>query len=165
MAEYHDLSTFLETARAVLSQIVQHNRLADASINGPVISDFSLPSLTLKWEAEDGIAEKNINVSVFDRPGESIAEVDISAWRDIERREEIGTRKFRRMVCKGVETLRNIQQYDSEKALRELNGALWQAYAQTSQLDLHEFWDGFQREVEDAPGLRSVTLEDRHATP
>jgi hypothetical protein len=74
-----------------------------------------------------------------------------------------GTRKFRRMVCKGVETLRNIQQYDSEKALRELNGALWQAYAQTSQLDVHEFWDGSQRDGEDAPGLRGVTLEDRHA--
>lgn len=152
MAEYHDLSTFLETARAVLLQIVQHNQLANANINGPVRNDFSVPSLTLKWEAQDGIAEKNINVSVFDKPGESIAEVDISAWKDIERREETRTRKFRRMVCKGVETLRNIQQYDSDKALRELNGALWQAYAQASQLDLHELQDGLQGET----GMRQV---------
>jgi hypothetical protein len=56
------------------------------------------------------------------------------------------------MVCKGVETLRNIQQYDSDKALRELNGALWQAYAQASQLDLHELQDGLQGET----GMRQV---------
>ena len=141
MAEYQDLSTFLETARKVLSQIVQHNNLADASINGRVRSDFSVLSLTLKWEAEDGVAEKNINVSVFDEPWESIAEVEIGAWKDIERHEKnrSQTVKFRRMVFKSVETLRGIHQYDSAKAPHELNGALWQAYIETSQLDLHEF--------------------------
>jgi hypothetical protein len=146
MAEYDNASTFLGTAREVLSQIIQHNHLSDASINELVTNDLSVPSLTLKWDADEGMAEKNIIVSVLGEPGESIAEVEIGAWRDIERREDTGgePRKFRRMVSKGVETLKNIEQYDSAEALHELNAALWYAFAQASQLDLHEFQDELQ---------------------
>jgi hypothetical protein len=140
MTEYHNISAFLETSRAVLSQIVQHNNLANASIRGPVRSDLNISSLSLKWEAGDGISKK-INLSVFDEPGETVAEVEINVWKDIERSQ---TRKFRRMVSKSVETLRNIQQYDTAKALQGLNAALWQAYAQASQLGLQGFQDVFK---------------------
>jgi hypothetical protein len=141
MAEYHDFTTFLESAHAVLSQIVEHTKLADARIDGPVRSDPRVPSVTLKWEAEDGTAEKNIDISVFDDPWEPIAEVEVGAWKDVETQEKNRgeTVKFRRMVCKSVETLRDIHQYDSAKAVHELNGALWQAYAQSAQLDLQKF--------------------------
>jgi hypothetical protein len=142
MAEYDKASTFLGTARAVLSQIIQHNHLSDASINELVRNDLSAPSLTLKWETDGGMAQKNISVSVLREPWESIAEVEIGAWKDIERREDRGEpRKFRRMVSRGVETLRNIEQYDNDEALHELSAALWYAFAQASQLDLQEFPD------------------------
>jgi hypothetical protein len=149
MNQYHDISSFLETSRAVLSQIVQHNHLADARIRGPVEGDLSVPSLYLRWGAGAGIAKK-INLNVFDELGEAIAEVEINAWMDIERSEtnRSHARKFRRMVSKSVETLRNVQQYERAKAFRELNAALWQAYVQASQLDLREFQDGHKSEME-----------------
>ena len=56
MAEYHDLSLFFETSHTVLSQIVERNNLPDSSINKSIRKDLGVPFLTLKWQAEDGIA-------------------------------------------------------------------------------------------------------------
>jgi hypothetical protein len=160
MAEYHDLSLFFETSRTILSQIIERNNLPDSSINKSVRNDLGVPFLTLKWQTQDGVA-RSIHVGVIDEPWEAIAEIEINVWKDIEKRKKKGgkPRKFRQILSEGIETLRDIENYDRAKAFQELSAALWQAYAVTSRVDLEDLQNEFERQDDDGdPG--PIKVED-----
>ncbi|OPY77671.1 MAG: hypothetical protein A4E65_02653 [Syntrophorhabdus sp. PtaU1.Bin153] len=154
MAGYHDLSLFFEISNTIFSQIVERNNLLDPSIRRSVRRDVGVPFLTLKWQGEDGVT-KNIHVSVVDEPQKAIAEVEINAWKDIERRKKTGKkpRKFRLMLSEGIETLGGIEHYDRVKAFQELSAALWHAYTVASRLALKDLQNEFERQDDEAdPG-------------